>query len=89
MNNITQFSDCYGCGMCAIVCPKQIISIQQNINGFYEPVINNDNECIHCGQCLKVCSYADEQLAKTMMYWQVMLPGVKILLYEKNARPAA
>lgn len=41
MNNITQFSDCYGCGMCAIVCPKQIISIQQNINGFYEPVINN------------------------------------------------
>ena len=64
MNNITQFSDCYGCGMCAIVCPKQIISIQQNINGFYEPVINNDNECIHCGQCLKVCSYADEQLAQ-------------------------
>lgn len=26
---------------------------------------------------------------KTMMYWQVMLPRVKILLYEKNARPAA
>ena len=47
MNNITQFSDCYGCGMCAIVCPKQIISIQQNINGFYEPVINNDNEYVY------------------------------------------
>lgn len=89
MNNITQFSDCYGCGMCAIVCPKQIISIQQNINGFYEPVINNDNECIHCGQCLKVCSYADEQLAQNNDVLASYAAWSKDPVIRKKSRPAA
>lgn len=50
--------------MCATECPKKIITIRQNNSGFYEPYLENEDECTHCGLCLKVCSFADEQLAQ-------------------------
>ena len=33
MNNISNIHDCYGCGVCATVCAKQIISIELNGDG--------------------------------------------------------
>ena len=45
--------DCTGCGMCANVCPKNAISIEEDSCGFYYPVISNN--CINCDACEKAC----------------------------------
>lgn len=56
-------TDCYGCGLCAVVCPKNIISIKLNNSGFYEPVIDNIEACTNCGSCFSVCSIKDKNLS--------------------------
>ena len=56
-------TDCYGCGLCAVVCPKKIIEIKQNKSGFYEPSITDIDACSNCGSCLSVCSIKDEDLS--------------------------
>ena len=63
MQNIISIKDCYGCGMCASVCPINIITIELNEDGFYEPIIVRTDDCISCGLCLSVCSYIDEKLS--------------------------
>ena len=53
---------CYGCGVCALICPKRIININLNENGFYTPSLTNANECNDCGLCFSVCSCNDDKL---------------------------
>lgn len=47
--------DCCGCEACAQVCPKNIIVMSQDSEGFYYPVITNEDNCINCGRCKLVC----------------------------------
>ena len=63
MNNISQTHNCFGCGVCAIACSKQIISIRLNVDGFYEPYIAESEKCTECGLCVEVCSYSHEDYA--------------------------
>ncbi len=63
MSNISLISDCFGCGVCAIACPKKIISIRLNKDGFYVPYIDKPEACIDCGICLDVCAFNHKQLA--------------------------
>lgn len=56
-------NDCYGCGLCAVVCPKKIIDIKLNNSGFYGPVIKDIDACTNCGSCVSVCSIKDERLS--------------------------
>ena len=59
-NNINDLDiPCTSCQMCASVCPHNAISIRLNNYGFYEPNINNDL-CINCGICKKICIKYDK-----------------------------
>lgn len=61
--NVSNIHDCYGCGVCATVCGKQIIQIRLNKDGFYEPYIEELDKCTDCGLCMDVCSYSQEGIS--------------------------
>lgn len=61
-HNIGLFNNCYGCGVCAIACPRKIIEIRENANGFYEPFVSDEARCTDCGICLSVCAYNDTKV---------------------------
>ena len=61
--NVGSIKQCYGCGVCAASCPKNIISIELNGDGFYFPRILNPNDCVECGICVNVCSFRYEECA--------------------------
>lgn len=61
--NIADIHDCYGCGVCATVCPRHIIEIRLNGDGFYEPLVTDKTICTGCGLCVDVCSYANDGLS--------------------------
>lgn len=46
--------DCYGCKGCLNICPKKAIKMEKNKEGFLYPIVD-ENKCINCGLCLKVC----------------------------------
>lgn len=62
MKNISEIKDCYGCGVCVISCPKNIINLELNKDGFYAPKIYNLDKCINCGLCLKNCAFVDNKV---------------------------
>lgn len=61
--NISNIHDCYGCGVCAVVCSQKIIEIGLNNDGFYEPHITDAAKCTNCGLCVDVCAYSHEKLS--------------------------
>lgn len=63
MSSVVNIHDCYGCGLCAVVCPKQIVDINLNKDGFYEPFIKEMSACIDCSLCTKVCSFLSDKTA--------------------------
>ena len=46
--------DCFGCGACVQICPKNAIKLKEDEEGFLYPEID-DSKCIHCNLCKKVC----------------------------------
>lgn len=64
-NSISGIINCYGCGVCSVACPKNIIQIGLNKNGFYEPTILDKEACTHCGICISVCSFVDNKVLYT------------------------
>ena len=46
---------CCGCELCAQSCPKSIIKMVEDEEGFLYPQIEDDTKCINCGKCLSVC----------------------------------
>ena len=53
--------ECTSCQLCGAVCPKNAIRIELNADGYYRPIVD-DELCIDCGICTKVCYKFDEQL---------------------------
>lgn len=61
--NISKIHNCYGCGVCAVVCSQKIIEIGLNTDGFYEPHITDSAKCTNCGLCVDVCAYSHDELS--------------------------
>lgn len=45
------------CGICAYICPKEVFQASGEINaaGYILPVIENEEDCISCGNCMICC----------------------------------
>lgn len=56
MIQISDKCNCCGCAACVQICPKQCISFNEDKQGFCYPLVNQ-NLCIDCGLCEKVCPY--------------------------------
>lgn len=63
MRNIVNVKKCFGCGVCAVSCPKDIIEIKINKTGFYEPCIVSVDDCVSCGLCIEVCAFMHKDLS--------------------------
>ena len=53
MKTVCDLDDCTGCMACIDICGKHAISIQDNLKS-YNAVIDQ-NKCVNCGLCTKVC----------------------------------
>lgn len=62
MSNISNIDSCFGCGVCAMSCPKKLIKIKLNQDGFYVPYIEDKDACSECGLCDSVYSYQHSSL---------------------------
>jgi acetyltransferase-like isoleucine patch superfamily enzyme/coenzyme F420-reducing hydrogenase beta subunit len=54
MIQIQNKKDCCGCNACGDICAQKAISFKTDIEGFWYPEVDEE-ECINCGQCKKVC----------------------------------
>lgn len=59
--------DCCGCTACFAICPKQAISMVEDDEGFLYPTID-ENRCIGCGLCLKVCTFKIDKRKRGVSY---------------------
>ena len=49
---------CKACGLCASVCPKDCLAIDQktvNVKGYHPIALVNEDACIGCAFCAKMC----------------------------------
>ncbi len=65
MLNITDKTQCCGCGACQNICPKGAISMTPDEEGFLYPSVNFD-VCVKCGLCLKVCPVTNKPPQNTI-----------------------
>lgn len=54
MIKITDKENCCGCHNCALVCPKNCITMKEDKEGFLYPIVDEE-KCIDCGICEKSC----------------------------------
>ncbi len=54
MINIQNKVDCCGCNACGDVCPKEAITFETDIEGFWYPKVDKE-KCVDCSLCEKVC----------------------------------
>lgn len=54
--NSKDTTECFGCESCVQACPKSIISMKEDAEGFRYPVVD-ERYCIQCGLCNRACPY--------------------------------
>jgi len=59
--NVSKYNlekECCGCSACYSICPANAIKMVQNERGFFNPQVSEN--CVRCGQCIKVCQIEKE-----------------------------
>lgn len=56
---LASYDKCTGCAVCAAECSKNAIKMEYK-NAFLYPIIDN-NLCVQCGKCTKVCPVLNEE----------------------------
>ncbi|NTV05791.1 MAG: 4Fe-4S dicluster domain-containing protein [Chlorobiaceae bacterium] len=56
---------CTGCAACAAKCPIEAISMQEDVHGFYQPVIQA-SICTDCALCRLTCPVLSEESIKRL-----------------------
>ncbi len=49
---------CKGCGLCATVCPKGIVALDEDVTnkkGYHPATVTDMSACIACASCGKIC----------------------------------
>lgn len=54
MINVAEIK-CVGCTACVSVCPKGVLEMTRDAEGFQYPSIKDEAKCIQCDLCKKVC----------------------------------
>lgn len=60
--NVLPKEKCSGCGLCSEVCPKKCIAMNENLEGFLYPEVNDD-KCVDCQICVKKCPVFSNEIA--------------------------
>ena len=55
INLYEKLEECCGCEICSNVCPQGIIKMKPDGEGFFYPIIIEENKCINCKKCLQYC----------------------------------
>ena len=76
---ICNLKDCVGCGICAVICPKKCINMEENNEGFLYPVIDS-TKCIKCKLCEKKCPQNVVHNAKQSKFYMAWHKDKEILM---------
>ena len=69
MKTVCKLNQCAGCMACTDICPKQCISIVDDVQ--YMNAIINQEKCINCNLCHKVCGQNNPaELQKPLEWYQ-------------------
>jgi len=60
-------NQCCGCSACVQKCPKNAISLKEDEEGFFYPIVNKE-KCINCGLCKKVCPFINYEVEQKENY---------------------
>lgn len=56
----TEKKDCCGCCACMSICPVKAIYIEEDIEGFGYPIIDEE-KCMRCYKCINVCPFKEKR----------------------------
>lgn len=54
MPTLASIDKCTGCAACSNICAKEAITMQEDIEGYLQPVVNT-SMCVDCGLCENIC----------------------------------
>lgn len=68
MKTVCEHNNCTGCMACINACPKAAIAINDSIEAFNAEI--DQEKCIHCGLCEKVCPNISALQLHSPIFWK-------------------